>query len=153
LLAKDLNPNNLDNNLHREIDMIEVLGAPNAQFTLQPWDHQPTPWKQLKLPDGCQYITVVNDWWWNTDAQHISCVFMLFIGDYSLATLPPFKQAFASWEPYQEKDFSKLIPVITDTSCARVHINLWLMHGQAPSGPQSVTLTRFQYQPISNSGE
>jgi len=45
--------------------MTEVLrGArSNAQFTLQPWDHDPHPWYPFTLPAKTPVITIVTDWY------------------------------------------------------------------------------------------
>ena len=80
--------------------------------------------------------------------QATSAIYAVFLGDYSLETLPPppwDQRAYALWAPNQH-GFHKLIPQVTATSCARIHINLWLMHGKPPAQEQSVTVTRVQYQ-------
>jgi hypothetical protein len=136
-------------NVHREIDLIEILrGADSqAQFTLQPYDWKPQQpsWRPFKLPPGCKVITVVNDW--AVDPEGPYCAFYCFLGDYSLATLPPLISAHATWHSRRE-GYGQLIPSVTPTSCARFHINLWLMHGKAPSGPQSVVVTKYQYSTL-----
>jgi hypothetical protein len=79
-----------------------------------------------------------------------SAIFAVFRGDYSLETLPspPWDQsAYALWSPNRH-GFHDLIPQVTATSCARLHINLWLMHGKRPSKEQSVTVTRVQYKQL-----
>jgi hypothetical protein len=138
-------------NKHREIDMIEVLrgGNSNAQFTLQPWDYSPHPWHPFTLPPNTPVITVVTDWYIDQGLER-QAFFAVFLGDYSLETLPPTpwpQKAYAFWSARKD-GFQDLIPQITATSCARIHINLWLMHGQPPSKPQSVTVTRVQYQQL-----
>ena len=135
-------------NIHREIDMLEVLrgGSSNAQFTLQPWDLSPHPWYPFTLPKNTPVITIVTDWYIDQGLTR-TAIFAVFLGDYSLETLPspPWEQsAYALWSA-NKKGFHDLIPQVTATSCARIHINLWLMHGQPPSKPQSVTVTRVQF--------
>lgn len=49
------------------------------------------------------------------------------------------------WVPGHTPGIERLIPNRTATSCERLHLDLWLMHGVAPSGPQSVTVTRFEF--------
>jgi hypothetical protein len=139
-------------NKHREIDMMEVLrGAnSNAQFTLQPWDLDPHPWYPFNLPDNTPVITIVTDWYIDPGYNR-TITYAGFLGDYSLETLPPTPwegKAYALWYPNKD-GFRDLIPAVTATSCARLHINLWLMQGQAPSDGQahSVTVTRFQFAP------
>jgi hypothetical protein len=134
-------------NIHRELDMIEVLrgGSSNAQFTLQPFDPPPNPWYPFTLPNNTPVITIVTDWYIDP-GLNLAATCAVFLGDYSLETLPPIPKAYALWSPNQH-GFHDLIPRVTATSCARIHINLWLMHGQAPSQPQSVTVTRVQYSP------
>ena len=135
-------------NVHREIDMLEVLrgGSSNAQFTLQPFDPPPNPWHPFTLPKNTPVITSVTDWGMDK-GNRLAAIYAVFLGDYSLDTLPspPWDQsAYALWSPNQD-GFHDLIPQVTATSCARIHINLWLMHGKAPAQEQSVTVTRVQY--------
>ncbi|NYT42714.1 hypothetical protein HZY97_18210 [Sphingomonas sp. R-74633] len=136
-------------NVHREIDFLEVLrsGEGNAQFTLQPFgDYKPHPVEYLKIPPGTQMITIVNDWHVGSDSWRVAA-FSCYSGDWSLENPPPEQNLIAKWSPAQDPTFAKLIPDHTETSCERLHLNLWLMHGEAPAGPQSVTVTRFEFQP------
>jgi len=136
-------------NIHREIDALEVLrgGNSNAQFTLQPYDYSnPHPWNPFTIPPNTPVITIVLDWVLEGGVER-GAYFALFLGDYSLDTLPPIQSGFQFWAP-GHKGFAKLIPDHTDTSCERFHINLWLMHGAAPAREQSVLLTRFQYKTL-----
>ena len=57
-------------NIHREIDMLEVLrgGSSNAQFTLQPFDPPPIHGIHLPCPEY-PVITIVNDWVESTRAS------------------------------------------------------------------------------------
>jgi hypothetical protein len=134
-------------NVHREIDLLEVLrgGKSNAQFTLQPWEHKPTPWDPFTLPPNTGVLTIVLDWIVGGGFETY-LHFYLFRGDYALDTLPPLSSAWRRWAP-RSLGFGNLIPSHTDTSCERLHINLWLMHGKPPASEQSVTVTRFQFKP------
>jgi hypothetical protein len=135
-------------NVHREIDFLEVLrGAQsNAQFTLQPYDFNPHPVNFFKIPAGIQTVTIINHWYVNPGFEKVS-FFYCYSGDWSLENPPPPQNLLAEWFPTQTQAFRPLIPDHTDTSCERLHLNLWLMHGVAPARPQSVTITRFQYKP------
>jgi hypothetical protein len=134
-------------NIHRELDMLEVLrgGNSNAQFTLQPYTFQPTPWDPFTIPPTTPVITAVLDWGIYGPAR--GAEFALYLGDYTLDTLPPLSNAFRSWAPrIKNSKWEALIPSYTATSCPRFHINLWLMNGRAPASEQSVTVTRFQFK-------
>ena len=107
-------------------------------------DSSPHPWHPFTLPPNTQFITIVTDWLLEAGVER-HAIFAVFRGDYSFETLP--QGPYASWNPWEENTaFRDLIPQVTATSCARLHINLWLMHGKAPSKEQSVTVTRVQYQ-------
>lgn len=136
-------------NKHREIDFIEVLrsGGGNSQFTLQPYDYvRPHPVQFFTIPPGTQTITTVTKWYVDQLGRRIA-KYACYAGDWSLENPPPGTSLIAHWEPAENPDFARLIPDHTDTSCERLHLNLWLMHGAAPSGPQSVTVTRFEFEP------
>jgi len=60
--------------------------AANAQFTLQPWDHDPHPWYPFTVPANTPFITIVTDWYVPETAP--VAIFAVFLGDYSLETLP-----------------------------------------------------------------
>ena len=99
-------------NKHREIDMTEVLrgASSNAQFTLQPWDHDPHPWYPFTLPAKTPVITIVTDWYVPETAP--VAIFAVFLGDYSLETLSPSpweQRAYALWSRNQH-GFGELIP-------------------------------------------
>jgi hypothetical protein len=130
-------------NIHREIDLLEVLrgGGSNAQFTLQPWDYNPHPWDPFTIPPNTPVVTAVLRW--VEEGGQPSAYFHLFLGDYTLANHPPWNNAFRNWNG---GNFPSLVPRWTPTSCVRFHMNLWLMHGKTPSSgrEQSVTITRFQ---------
>jgi hypothetical protein len=131
-------------NVHREMDLLEVLRGSNsnAQFTLQPWDHNPHPWDPFTLPANTPVVTLILHWY-QDPAYRMRALMYLFIGDYTLENHPEWSQAFRSWDPH---NFGDLVPEWTQTSCVRFHMNLWLMHGIKPSSgrEQSVTITRFQ---------
>jgi hypothetical protein len=136
-------------NIHRELDMLEVLrgGSSNAQFTLQPWSFIPTPWEPFMIPPNTPVITAVLDWR-TYEVVNRGADFTLYRGDYSLKNLPPVDQALRFWAPRKTSEkFEKLIPSFTPSSCARFHLNLWLMKGNAPATEQSVTVTRFEFDP------
>ncbi|GLS17424.1 hypothetical protein GCM10007874_04390 [Labrys miyagiensis] len=135
-------------NIHREIDFLEVLrsGEGNAQFTLQPYDHNPHPVNFFKIPPKTEVITIYNHWHIDEGLNRAS-YFVCYSGRWSLGNLPPPEAAIASWMPSNHDGIKDLIPDHTSTSCERLHLNLWLMHGAAPSGPQSVTVTGFEFQP------
>jgi len=137
-------------NIHREIDFLEVLrsGVGNAQFTLQPYDNNPHPVSFFKIPPGTSAITIYNHWYKDPGFNLVS-YFACYAGKWSLGNLPPREAAFAWWMPSNQEGIKRLIPDHTDTSCERLHLNLWLMHGAAPSGPQSVTVTGFEFRPSS----
>jgi hypothetical protein len=134
-------------NVHREIDFLEVLrGAQsNAQFTLQPYDFNPHPVHFFNIPGGTKTITIINKWYVNPGFQKVT-FFYCYSGDWSFENPPPPQNLLAEWFPSQTSAIRPLIPDHTGTSCERLHLNLWLMHGAAPAKPQSVTVTRFQYQ-------
>jgi hypothetical protein len=142
-------PRDQGENIHREIDLLEVLrgGSSNAQFTLQPWSHVPTPWDPFTIPPNTPCITAMLSWEAHENGVVVSTTMHLYLGDYSLETLPPLESAWRIWRPAQQ-GFGALVPRHTDASCERFHINLWLMKGNAPAREQSVTLTRFQFQAI-----
>jgi len=135
-------------NTHREIDFLEVLrnGGGNAQFTLQPYESNPHPVKFFGIPAGTKAITITNHWYVDPGLNVVS-YFACYAGDWSLANPPPEQNLIAKWMPSDVPGIKPLIPHHTDTSCERLHLNLWLMHGAAPSGPQSVTVTRFEFAP------
>jgi len=138
-------------NVHREIDFLEVLrnAGGNAQFTLQPYDaFDPHPVEFFKIPSGTSMITIINDWYVDQGGNRIAA-YSLYSGDWSFENPPPAANLIAQWAPATNSTFATLIPDHTDTSCERLHLNLWLMHGAAPQGPQSVTVTRFEFQPAS----
>jgi hypothetical protein len=135
-------------NKHREIDALEVLrgGSSNAQFTLQPFgDSPPHPWSPFMIPPNTPVITSVM--LWNEEQNGVITVahMYLFAGDHDVNNLPPWDSAIHNWK---SEGFSSLIPRHTATSCERLHINLWLMHGVAPAAEQSVKITRFQFKPL-----
>ncbi len=131
-------------NIHREIDFLEVLrsGEGNAQFTLQPWDGTGNTVKYFKIPPGQNTITIETHWY--PSANGLMSIFHCYLGDYTLANLPPYNEAVGFWRAE-----NRFVPQHTAASCERLHINLWLMHGAAPSRPQSATITRFEFQPHS----
>ncbi|NYT77913.1 hypothetical protein H0A71_12975 [Alcaligenaceae bacterium] len=135
-------------NTHREIDFLEVLrsGVGNAQFTLQPYDSNPHPVNFFKIPPGTKAITIVNHWYVDPGFTVVS-YFACYAGDWSLANLPPKQNMIAEWMPSNIPGVKPLIPDHTNTSCERLHLNLWLMHGAPPARPQSVTITRFEFAP------
>ena len=140
--------------------MMEVLrgATSNAQFALQPWDNEPHPWHYFNLPANTPVITIVTNWG-ISEHNKLILVNAVFLGDYSLETLPPTPWAGKAYEVWEAENhgFGYLIPEVTATSCMRFHINLWLMHGgviggKPGQGPRdgrahSVTVTRFQYTP------
>jgi hypothetical protein len=132
-------------NVHREMDLLEVLHGDksNAQFTLQPWSHNPHPWDPFMLPANTPVVTLVLRWFEEAGKPRVDL--HLFIGDYTLKDLPGlWGQEFRAWHPSDK--FGDLVPRWTPTSCVRFHMNLWLMHGKEPSSgrEQSVTITRFE---------
>lgn len=135
-------------NINREIDMLEVLrgDSSNAQFALQPWDHNPHPWDPFMIPPNTPVITAIMRWM--DDGNGPRVYFHLFLGDYTLANHPSWDNAFRNWTG--GNNFPSLVPHSTPTSCVRFHINLWLMHGVAPTSgqEQSVTITRFEIGPV-----
>jgi len=135
-------------NIHREIDFLEVLRGDNgnAQFTLQPYDPAPHPVSFFKIPRNTQIITIINRWCVNPGSTPQS-KFYCYSGEWSFENPAPQDALIAEWSPADIPEASKLIPDHTDSSCERLHLNLWLMHGKAPSKPQSVTITRFQFKP------
>ncbi|MEP9359473.1 hypothetical protein [Sphingomonas sp. KR3-1] len=136
-------------NIHREIDFLEVLrsGGGNAQFTLQPYDSVvPPPVHFFQMPPGTEVITIINNWYVDPGFKIIAD-YSCYAGDWSLENPPPEEKLIAKWYPALDPSFAPLIPDHTDSSCERLHLNLWLMHGEAPGGPQSVTVTRFEFQP------
>jgi hypothetical protein len=137
-------------NIHREIDFIEVLrnGVGQAQFTLQPFESNPHPVEFFKIPPGTNVITVINHWYIDPSNRRIA-FFSCYSGDWSFTNPPPEDRLIAQWRPAEIPGVQPLIPDHTADSCERLHLNLWLMHGAAPSGPQSVTVTRFEYEPAS----
>ncbi|HEX4260330.1 MAG TPA: hypothetical protein VHY76_04455 [Acetobacteraceae bacterium] len=135
-------------NTHREIDFLEVLrnDGGNAQFTLQPYESIPHPVQFFGIPAGTKVITIINHWYVGQGLNVLS-FFYCYSGDWSLANPPPVQNLIAKWMPNEIPGVRPLIPDHTNTSCERLHLNLWLMHGAAPSGPQSVTVTRFEFAP------
>jgi hypothetical protein len=137
-------------NKHREIDFLEVLrnSVGQAQFTLQPFgDNPPHPVEFFKIPPATPVITIVNHWYVDAGGKRVA-EFACYSGDWSLGNPPPEDKLIAKWYPAQDPNCAPLIPDHTDTSCERLHLNLWLMHGEAPDGPQSVTVTRFEFEPV-----
>lgn len=135
-------------NLHREIDFLEVLrsGGGNAQFTLQPYDFNPHPVSFFKVPEDVSVVTIINHWYIDPGFNRVSA-FYCYRGDWSFETPPPATELLAKWFPAHIAGVKDLIPDHTGTSCERLHLNLWLMHGKGPSKPQSVIVSRFQFRP------
>jgi len=132
-------------NIHREIDATEVLRRDtpgDAQFMLQPWDNRP-PGLYFILPQNTPVITVVLSWNINASGQKYA-YFGLWTGDYDWDGITKYKP----FETLQAKgtDFEDLIP---SHRWERFHLNLWLMHGVPPAGPQAVSITRFLFKPYS----
>ncbi|MFH1981494.1 MAG: hypothetical protein ABIL58_06605 [Pseudomonadota bacterium] len=134
-------------NRHRELDALEVIyrGKPgDAQFTLQPWtyDLNIKPGYFFDIPPDAKYLTSTMNW--QGDG---SLAYSLYNGDYSYNDIMsnPTIKPFAIWKPSEDPVLRKYIAKHTPLSRERFHVNLWLMHGNRPAAPQTVTVTRFQF--------
>lgn len=130
-------------NIHREIDATEVLHRSqpgDAQFMLQPYNPDPVPGVFFTLPTDTPVVTVVLSW----EVAPKYAYFGLWTGDYDWDGITKYKP-FQTWEA-QNTEFNNLIP---SHRWERFHLNLWLMHGAQPAGPQAVSITRFLFQPYS----
>jgi hypothetical protein len=160
-------------NRKREIDLLETIAGErqtydnnNAQFALQlataNRENGLIGGQRFTIPANTQYITVYMQRVRPTkDSPRGEVIYKCFAGDYILADVRGNKVTpllGGTWEVKRNSPYYDKVPLHTQVSRERLHINLYVPGGgydkdtksynpdKAPKSPQSVYLKRFQYE-------